>query len=523
MHAATMESDATSAFYSAKEIIVGDVWTTGPAMRANYLRVASAMARLGIQQGDRIALLLRNDIAFLEATFAAQHLGAYAVPINWHSTADELKFIITDSKAKLLICHSDLLPRISNKNVNLAVWTVVTPPAIREAYHLDEASPSGGVFDANWADIKRSSAGYTRAALSCPDSLIYTSGTTGKPKGVWREAPSMEQLRSTEEMRLRVTGIDRESRVLVPAPLYHTAPNLFAARAARIATVLVVMARFDPEQMLETIEKHAITHVYLVPTMFMRLLGLPKEIRTKYDLSSLEFLLHAGGPCAPQVKAEIIDWLGPKVYEYYGSTESGPVTFSTSDDFTRKPGTVGKPLEGVEVCVLGELGDLMSAGEVGEIFVANPGYPDFTYLNQPEARAELQRGKFLATGDLGYVDNEGYLFLCDRKRDLIISGGVNIYPAEIEAALISVPGVADCAVFGIPDTEFGEALAAVVQPKDEAAATPGLIRRALAGKLASFKIPRVIKISNDLPRDESGKIKKRLLRDPFWASVNRRI
>src|SRR5665213_2287949 len=261
----------------------------------------------------------------------------------------------------------------------------------------------------------------------------------------------------------------------------------------------------------------------MVPTMFIRLLKRRETLRKQYDTSSLRHVVHAAAPCPADAKRAMIGWWGPVIHEYYGSTESGALTFATSHDALSKPGTVGKILDGVELRFLGDNGALLPQGEIGEIYSRTLGSPDFTYHNKPEKRAEIERDGFITSGDVGYVDADGYVFICDRKRDMVISGGVNIYPAEIEAALHAVPGVHDCAVFGIPDEEFGEALMAVVEPQPGVTLDVGAIRAHLKTALADYKVPKHIEIQSQLPREDSGKIFKRRLRDPYWERAGRRI
>jgi long-chain acyl-CoA synthetase len=261
----------------------------------------------------------------------------------------------------------------------------------------------------------------------------------------------------------------------------------------------------------------------MVPTMFVRLMKLPEAVRRKYDISSLRHVVHAAAPCPADVKRAMIQWWGPVIYEYYGSTESSALTFANSDDALKKPGTVGKILSGVELRFLGENGDPLPQGEIGEIYSRTADNPDFTYHNKPEKRAEIERDGFITSGDVGYIDEDGYVFICDRKRDMVISGGVNIYPAEIEAALHAVPGVHDCAVFGIPDDEFGEALMAVVEPQAGVTLDIADIRAQLKTSLADYKVPKHVEILSHLPREDSGKIFKRRLRDPYWERAGRRI
>ena len=312
-------------------------------------------------------------------------------------------------------------------------------------------------------------------------------------------------------------------RALLPGPLYHSAPNSFGLRSGRLGGALVLMLRFDPEEFLRLIQDQKIDTIFMVPTMFIRLLKLPEQVRKKYDTSSLRHIVHAAAPCPAEAKRAMIEWWGPVIHEYYGSTESSALTFANSDDALRKPGTVGKTLDGVELRFLGENGDCLPQGEIGEIYSWVADNPDFTYHNKPEKRAEIERDGFITSGDVGYIDEDGYVFICDRKRDMVISGGVNIYPAEIEAALHAIPGVHDCAVFGIPDDEFGEALMAVVEPQAGAKLDVAVIRAQLKASLAGYKVPKHVEILEHLPREDSGKIFKRRLRDPYWERVGRRI
>src|SRR5436190_17738429 len=354
-------------------------------------------------------------------------------------------------------------------------------------------------------------------------NMPYTSGTTGRPKGVRRQPASEAQRSLAQALYRTALGIEPGTRALVSAPLYHSAPNLYAMQALLTAELLVLEPRFDAEATLALIERHGLTNVYLVPTMFVRLLRLPPEVRQRYDVSSLRFVSSTGSPCAPDVKRAMIEWFGPVITETYASSETGHISFIDSRDWLARPGSVGRPLgEGV-VKILDDAGRELPPGEIGLIYCRQPAYPDFTYTNNPEARAALERDGLWGVGDMGYVDADGYLYVADRKGDMVISGGVNIYPAEIEAALITMPAVADCAVFGIPDAEFGEALAAAVQLRDGQRVTDSEIQDYLRQRIASYKMPRLVSFHESLPREESGKIFKRLLRDPYWAAAGRRI
>jgi long-chain acyl-CoA synthetase len=505
-------------------IVSGERIASPAAVEDRLRRIAGGLARLGVGPGDCVAILMRNDIAFLEATYAAMTLGAYAVPINWHLKPDEVRYILDDCAAKVLVAHTDLLhPLAGTLAAGLTVLAAPPPAEIVGAHGVTPAllSPATGAEDlAAWADAQEP---FASAPQPAPMSMIYTSGTTGRPKGVRRAAPSAVEAAATERLRGLVYGLKPGVRALLPGPLYHSAPNSFGIRAGRLGGVLVLMPRFDAEDMLRLIEKHRIDTIFMVPTMFVRLLKLPPEVRARYDMSSLRFVIHAAAPCPADVKAAMIAWWGPIVHEFYGGTETGPVTFATSEDALKKPGTVGRLSPGAEIRVVDEAGRDLPQGGIGELFCRIEGYPDFTYHNAPEKRREVGRDGFITCGDVGYVDPDGYVFLCDRKRDMIIAGGVNIYPAEIEAALLALDEVRDCAVFGIPHAEFGESIMAVVEPQPEARIEVDALKAKLATRIADYKVPRHIEVRNDLPREDSGKIFKRRLRDPYWEAAGRKI
>jgi long-chain acyl-CoA synthetase len=287
--------------------------------------------------------------------------------------------------------------------------------------------------------------------------------------------------------------------------------------------IVLVHERFEAERLLADIERHRLDRLYLVPTHFVRLLRLPDAVKRRYDLSSIAFVASTGSPCPPEVKRQMIDWWGPVINESYASSEAGFITALSSQEATTHPGSAGRPLPGADVRIMNDAGEVLPPFEPGLIYCRQSAYTDFTYINRPEDRRAIERDGLIAVGDVGYFDREGYLYICDRKSDMVISGGVNIYPAEIEAVLITMPGVADCAVFGIPDAEFGEALAAHVQPHDGAALEREAVRTFLKERIADYKVPRVIEFSEALPREESGKIFKRRLRDPYWQDAGRRI
>ena len=356
-------------------------------------------------------------------------------------------------------------------------------------------------------------------------SMIYTSGTTGRPKGVRRLPSTAEQMLAAARMAKEGFGLPPggDCRVLMTGPMYHSAPNAYGLYAARTGSVVVLQSRFDPEEMLKLIDTHRISHMHVVPTMFVRLMKLPDAVRDRYDVSSLKHVVHGAAPCAPEIKQAMIEWWGPVINEYYGATETGIVVTNNSAQALAKPGTVGRAVTNGIVRIYDDDGKVLGPGEIGEVFVRLEDLSDFTYHDNDAARAEVEREGLVTVGDMGYLDDDGYLFLCDRKRDMIISGGVNIYPAEIESVLIVMPGIVDCAVFGIPHPEFGEAICAYVEVAPDSEMTETTVRDYLRERVAGFKQPRVIELVTDLPREDSGKIFKRKLRDPYWQGTGRQI
>jgi long-chain acyl-CoA synthetase len=490
-------------------------------------RAASGLASLGIGRGDLVALYLRNDFPFFEASFAAGLLGAYPTPVNWHYTADEAAYLFENSGAKAIVIHADLIEPIRKAlPPGVPVLVVATPPEIAEAYAIDAEPVPGGFLD--WASWLEGFPPLEASDAEAPGTVIYTSGTTGHPKGVRRRPPSPEQAAVTASVIARAFGFagfgpPEEIVTVVTGPMYHSAPNAYGLASARMGATVILQPRFDPEELLAMIDRHRVTHLHMVPIMFHRLLKLPDEVKARYDLSSLRFVVHAAAPCPPPIKRAMIEWWGPVINEYYGSTETSAVVFCTSDDWLSHPGTVGKPWPEADVRVIDAEGRSLPAGEVGEVVAKIRGVADFTYHGDDQKRRDSEKAGLIAPGDIGYFDKDGFLYLCDRAKDMIISGGVNIYPAEIEAELLKMPGVADCAVFGIPDEEFGEAVYAVVQPSEGADLGETQVKAYLREHVAGYKVPKRVDLAVDLPREDSGKIFKRKLREPFWAGLERRI
>lgn len=464
-------------------------------------RVATGLAGHGVRAGDRVAIYLHNDIPFVEVSIGAGILGAIPVPVNWHWKGAELSYLLDDSDSRVVFAHSDLIP--------IAESVAGGRPLIEVGH--DAAAPTGRHRD--YEDWLGAYEPWSQPPTRAPQSMIYTSGTTGRPKGIVRDAITPEQSQASAGLVYEIFGLAPGMRTLVPAPIYHTAPNVHCLVSAAAGIDLTIMPKFDAEDMLRLIEAHRIDHFQAVPTMFVRLLQLPEAVRARYDLSSLKTIVHAAAPCPPEIKRRIIDWLGPIVREYYGGSETGGCVACDSDEWLAHPGTVGRPITDASVRILSDDGDLLPTGTSGRVYLRPPtGWSNFTYHGNPDKRASMERDGYLDIGDIGYLDADGYLYLNDRSTDMIISGGVNIYPAEIEACLLDLPGVRDVAVFGIPDADLGESIAAHVEATG---LTADDIRSHVRANLAGYKVPKVVVFDNALPREDTGKLFKRKIRAQY--------
>ena len=502
----------------------GDRFVPHAEFLGRVARAATGFRSLGIQSEDSVALILRNDVSYLEATLGARTVGGFPVPINWHLKSEEMNYILKDSNSKILVIHSDLLRELSEAiPEGVRVLEVQTPQLLVECYGITDGGISGLAGAVDWDSWVDSHEPWSQEPSGETSSMIYTSGTTGKPKGVRRETATPEQYQQLLKVVARVLGVGPGASTVVPAPMYHSAPNAFCVYAMQLGAFLVIQPRFDPEELLAIIEKYKVTRLQMVPTMFVRLLKLPEEVRSKYDVTSLEYVVHAAAPCPPQTKKAMIEWWGPVIWEYYGSTEMGAVTHCSSEDALKFPGTVGRPLEEATVKIFDEEANEVPAGTIGTIYGQLDVATDFTYQNDDAKRRSIERNGLITSGDIGYLNEEGYLFLCDRASDMIISGGVNIYPAEIEGVLIDCPGVLDCAVFGIPDEDFGEAIMAVIELQPGAKLDAPEVQAYLDDRLAHYKVPKIIEFQTDLPREDSGKLFKRKLREPYWKDAGRTI
>lgn len=489
-------------------------------------RAATGFREMGVAEDDCVAIMLRNDFSFFEASLGAAAAGANAVPINWHGVANELRYQLDTVRAKVLVIHADLLASVRDGvPAQTRILVVDTPPEIAAAYRVPPARCSASEGETAWEPWLRGFAPLQEVSRSVRTSVIFTSGTTGNPKAVVREPAAGEAAVALADMGRTIFGLraGEPFRTVLTGPLYHSAPNFFGLTAIRTGGLVVMQPRFEAEELLALVERHRITHLHLVPIMFSRLLALPESTRARYDLSSLVYAVHAAAPCPPDIKRRMIGWWGPIIHEYYGGTETGAATFMDSAAALRKPGSVGRPWERGRVEIRDADGGLLPAGETGMVYLGIQGFPDFSYLGRAEERRSIEKGGLVTCGDIGYLDEDGYLFLCDRAKDMVISGGVNIYPTEIEGVLATMPGVRDCAVFGIPDEEFGESLCAHVETQPDRHITTEDIRAFLHGRIANYKIPKTIVLVEGLPREDSGKIFKRKLREPYWAGLDRRI
>ncbi|WP_419993119.1 acyl-CoA synthetase [Streptomyces boninensis] len=491
----------------------GEEWTAA-RLHAECNRLVHGLRAAGLSTGDAFAVVLPNGPELFTAYLAAFQAGMYLVPVNHHFVGPEIAWIVSDSGAKVLIAHERFAAETTAAadEAGLAAegrYAVGEVPGFRPYAELLEGQPDTAPDDRSMGWV-----------------MNYTSGTTGRPRGIRRPLSGKPPEENYLGGFLGIFGIRPfdDNVHLVCSPLYHTAVLQFAGASLHIGHQVVLMDKWTPEEMLRLIDTYKSTHTHMVPTQFHRLLALPEDVRARYDVSSMRHAIHGAAPCPDHVKRAMIDWWGTCVEEYYAASEGGG-TYATAEDWLKRPGTVGKAWPISEIAVFDDDGKRLPAGELGTVYM-KMSTGGFKYHKDEGKTRKNRIGDFFTVGDLGFLDEDGYLFLRDRKIDMIISGGVNIYPAEIESALLTHPAVADAAAFGIPHDDWGEEVKAVVEAAEGQAAGPELADAILAHcerQLAGYKRPKSVDFVEHMPRDPNGKLYKRRLRDPYWVGRERPV
>jgi len=484
---------------------------------ASCNQLVHGLRELGFEEGDAVAMLLPNCLEVFELYLAVLQAGFYLVPINWHLVGPEVAYIVQDCEAKAFVAHARFA-----EIARAAADEIDFPANGRFAV--------GGEIEGfrDYEDLKAGQPTSMPDHRSTGAVMNYTSGTTGKPKGVRRPLNGLPP----EDMAVGFSGMlfmfglqpFDDNVHICGSPLYHTAVLVFAGGAIHAGHTVVLMDKWAPDDMLRLIDTHRVTNTHMVPTQFVRLLSLPDDVKAKYDVSSLRHMVHAAAPCPPDVKRQMLEWWGPVIDEYYAASEGGG-TIVFAHEWLERPGTVGKAWAISEIVILDDDGNELPPGEIGTVYM-HMATGNFEYFKDKEKTDRSRVGKFFTVGDIGVLDEDGWLFLRDRKADMIISGGANIYPAEIESVLLTHPKIGDAAVFGIPHEDWGEEVKAVVEPAPGVEASPQLASEILAfcsDKLAKFKTPKSIDFTEEMPRDPNGKLYKRKLRDPYWEGRERAI
>jgi acyl-CoA synthetase (AMP-forming)/AMP-acid ligase II len=489
-------------------LICGERTLTYAELNARARRVANALSKLGVKAGDRVAVMAYNSIELIEIAGGLSKLSAIAVLLNYRLHENEVAYIINDCQAKVAIVGPELVGVVDQARV--PVQGEVAYIAIK------------GEVEAGWqsyADLlATASEDVPLGESGLGSTMSYTSGTTGKPKGAYRPrgVPVSDVIRLFQVFELAESDVH-----LLAGPYYHSAPSFFVSLHMLLGATLVIQPRYDPVDALKLIERHKITTTFMAPTLLQRLCDVPDDVFTGYASSSLRSIILGGAPCPHVLKVRAIERFGECLWEFYGATETAIVTLLRPEDQLHKPGSCGKVGPGQEIRLLDPAGNEVPEGVPGEMWVRNSWLAE--YYQKPEATASNTRDGFFSVGDIAYSDAEGYYYLCDRKIDMIISGGVNIYPAEIEALLIAHPAVVDVAVIGVPDDYWGESVKAVVELRLGAKVTAEELIVFCGERLADFKKPRSVDFVDELPRNPAGKLLKTLIREPYWKGVGRRI
>ncbi|MEP6624587.1 MAG: AMP-binding protein [Acidimicrobiia bacterium] len=477
----------------APALVVGEAtWTFGE-LDAAARDLAHALHGLGVRRGDKVGVLVPNSAEFFMATHACGRLGAIVVPINIHFKADEAGWLVSDSGATAVVVARDLQAAL--EGVSDVPRLVVEDGWPQDQPEIDAAEVIGD----GW-----------------PTTMAYTSGTTGRPKGVAMGPDDIRRRAAGAAAGGQRWGLAHHDVHLMVGPAYHAGPSYWSQMHLAFGASVVVMPRWDAATALALVERHRVTTTHMVPANFQRILALPDDVRIGPDLASLKLVIHAAAPCPVPLKRAFMDFVGAeKVWEYYGASEGGGTVISP-EEWLERPGSVGKPFPGNEFVILDDDGNELAPGEVGTVWT-RPAASSFEYHNDPEKTAAQHRGKFFTVGDAGHLDVDGYLFLADRKSDMVISGGVNIYPREIEECILTHPQVVDCAVLGVPDDEWGEVLYALVQPDPVSPPAAETLVAWVRDHLADYKRPRIVEFVAELPRDPNGKVRKPKLREAYVA------
>jgi fatty-acyl-CoA synthase/long-chain acyl-CoA synthetase len=474
-------------------------------------RAARALVDLGVRPGDRVAVMSYNSISGSVVSSGLRKARAVSVPVNFRLRGPELAYVVQDSGARVVCAGPDFV-----EHVEAARPLVETGPAL--------VAIGGGAAPAGWVRLDDAMAGVSSEALREDEeagtgaAMIYTSGTTGNPKGAYR--PQGVDPMSVLQV-IQLFGLRNDDVHLMGGPGYHSAVGAFAGMEIICGGTLVIMPRFDAEQALALTERHHVTTTFMAPTLLQRIMDLPEDVRARYDVSSMRAIILGAAPCPHSLKERATAFFGEVLWEFYGATETGFNLVLRPEDQLRKPGSAGTPPDGQEILLLDDDGNPVPEAEPGELWVRNSWLA--SYYNKPEATERSMRDGFFSVGDIAYRDAEGYYYVCDRKIDMIISGGVNVYPAEIEACLHAHPAVRDAAVVGVPDDHWGEAVKAVVALQPGASATGQELIDWCRGRIADYKRPRSVDFVSELPRDQAGKLLKRRIRAPYWASAGRAI
>ncbi|MEO6026372.1 MAG: AMP-binding protein [Candidatus Binatia bacterium] len=496
-------------------IVFDDTRFSWREWNARINQLAHALTGFGLQRGDKVAVMLHNCHQILEVGQAAVKTGLVTVPLNYRLRGREIQYIVDNSDARALIVGEEFLPEIQPiltdmrgivEGGHVMVGRGMAPTPFRDYEGFIASQPASDPVDAAPPGI---------------NAMVYTSGTTGRPKGVYRPGGI------DPAVILAVVqgfGLQPGNEVhIVPAPLYHSAPSLGAMLTIALGGTLVIMDKFDPEQFLALTERERVTSTFVVPTIVKRILALPDEVKRRYDPSSLRSLIVGAAPFPVETKKAAIEYFGDCLYEYYGSTDAGLNTILSPSEQRARPSSCGKPVGDSDIRILDDDGNDVPTGEVGNIYITNTLVKAMTYYKDPEKTREAFRGDYMTVGDMGYRDAEGYLFIVDRKTDMVISAGVNIYPAEVEEVLHEHPAVLDVAVIGVPNEDWGEELKALVQLRPGATASADDLIDFCRTRMADYKRPRSVDFVAEVLRNPSGKLLKREIRAPYWEGRERRV